>query len=82
MASSREWAASRARMSSTAVSDVPSGTWVVMVTRYSIGASSPHACVALARRMEPAVPSSAVSCSRWLPHRRTPARLRHAGAVS
>src|SRR5207302_2728602 len=36
-ASWRERAASRARMASTASSDVPSGTWVVMVTRYSIG---------------------------------------------
>ena len=35
-ASSREWAASRVRMSWTACSGVPSGTWVVMVTRYSI----------------------------------------------
>src|SRR6476646_2518932 len=39
-ASSREWAASRARMSVTAWSGVPSGTWVVMLTRYSMAGSS------------------------------------------
>src|SRR6478736_7707881 len=39
-ASSREWAASRARMSFTAWSGVPSGTWVVMLTRYSMAGSS------------------------------------------
>ncbi len=35
-ASSREWAASRARMSRTTSSGVPSGTRVVMLTRYSM----------------------------------------------
>ena len=39
-ASSPERAASRARMASTACSGVPSGTWVVMVTRYSMMSAS------------------------------------------